>query len=583
MTILNSIRTALGQEPFDLAIVEAHLVNVLTGEIYPADVGIYRDRITYVGPAGRIEIHARAVIQGAGRFLAPGLIDAHVHIESSMLTPPNFAEAVLPRGTTTVVIDPHEIANVLGMDGVRYMLEASEGLPLKVFVLAPSCVPAVPGLETSGAAFEAKEISEILSWPRVIGLAEVMDYPGVVAGSPRMMKILEAAAGKEALICGHCPGLRGAGLQAYLAAGPDSDHEVLDEEEMLEKLRAGMTIEAHESFHSQNIVPLVHALSKLPLLPPNVTFCIDDLPAVSLVKDGHLDLVLRHAVQAGLPPAVALRIATFQAAARCRLPDLGVIAPGKTADLVLFDDLVNFNVGLVVSSGKVVAKDGKMLVAIKDPDNSGKYRHTVTIPEILTAATFEILVAGKKPRVRVVEIAGSTSLTELIEMDLPVEGGQLDWRYDPDLCLVGVFERHGRGGHHALGLIKGFGLTAGAIASTVAHDSHNLIVIGRDPADMAEAARVLIGTDGGMVCVLAGNILGLVELPLAGLLSLEKSTLLAQKLTVLRQAITALGVRGKDPLMTITELALPVIPKVRFTDLGLVDVLNQELIPFWCE
>lgn len=581
MNLLSSIQTARGLIPFDLAVVGARLVNVLTGEIYPADVGVCQDRISYVGRAGAMDIQAGEIIQANGRFLSPGLIDTHVHIESSMLTPSHFAQAVLPRGTTTVVIDPHEIANVLGMNGVRYMLDASAGLPLKIYVLAPSCVPAVPGLETAGAVFGPAEIAELLSQPRVIGLAEVMDYPGVIEGSPRMMGILQAAASRHALICGHCPALQGPDLQAYLAAGPDSDHEVQDANEMLEKLRSGMTIEAHESFHSQNVDTLVQVLKGLPLLPPNVTFCIDDLPADSLLRDGHIDQVLRQAVRSGLPAVTALRIATTQAAARCRLYDLGTIAAGKIADLVLLDDLVDFHPSTVVCSGQVVVRDSQLIAPFSDRHDPTQYAHTVTIPDPPSAETFHIPHDGSKALVRIIRLIEPTWLTEFTLRELPAAGGCLDWQTDPDLCLVGVFERHGRSGHHSLGLLEGFGMTAGAIGSTLAHDSHNLIVVGRSPADMAVAVKVLVATGGGMVCLHDGQVTGLVELPIAGLLSPKRAAQVAADLSALRRAVIELGVRGKDPLLAITELALPVIPQARFSDLGLVDVLAQKHIPFW--
>ena len=574
------VQAAKGEIPFTLAITNTQLVNVLTGEIYPVDVGIYGPQIASVRPAGEMKIRADQVIDAKGLYLSPGLIDTHVHIESSMLTPAHFAEAVIPHGTTAVVVDPHEIANVLGLEGVRYMLAQSRGLPLKVFVLAPSCVPSVPGLETSGASFGAAEIREMLSWDGVIGLAEVMDYPGVIGGGERMLSILQAARDANTLICGHCPQVRGAELQAYLAAGPDSDHEIFDAGEMLEKLRAGMTVEAHESFHSSNIAELVETLAQLPLLPPNVTFCIDDLPAQSLLELGHIDNCLRMAVRAGMDPVVALRIATIHGANRCRLHDLGVIAPGKTADLVLWRDLQDFRAEWVVCDGKVATRGGKMLQDIPIRSHPLEEKQTVRLLSRPTVADFLIETSQKEQQVNAIESLDGLA-TRFTVFNLPARKGTLDWQSDPDLCLAAVFERHAHTGHHSLGLIKGFGLKLGAIASTVSHDCHNLIVVGRKPEDMVLAANTLVNAGGGLVCAHENKVLGLVKLPVAGLLSLLPPGELAVELNQLKDAIRSLGLEGREPLLKIATLALPVIPDARLTDLGLVDVRSQQFVPFF--
>ncbi len=583
MNLNQRIQAALGEIPFDLGIIGPQLVNVLTGECYPVDVGIVGDRIAYVGPAGKQKLQAKETIDAKRKYLSPGLIDTHVHIESSMMTPANFAESVLYHGTTTVVAEPHEIANVLGLDGVRLMLNATENLPVKFFMLAPSCVPAVPGIDISGAAFGAPEINEMLSWKRVIGLAEVMDYPGVVASDTRMMSILEAALKRGALIGGHCPTLRDSALQAYMTAGPDSDHEVLEVAEMLEKIRSGMTIEAHESHHSQNISTLVDCIQHFPLLPINITMCIDDLTADALVEDGHLDRVLRKAVSLGLPAITALRIATIQAAVRCRLPDLGVVSAGKIADMIVLNDLVEFEVTDVVSNGQIVIKNSKLVSAINEFPIPEAYCHTIHIGFSPTAEKFQITREPGKYKARVVRINESTSQTEFVIHEFSATNGQINWYDNPDLCIVGVFERHGKGGYFTIGLIEGFGLNSGAIASTISHDSHNIIVIGRNPQDMEKAVAWLIKHGGGMVCVRNGKIMAGIELPVAGLLSLLPPHELARKLKELRAAAITLGIRGKDPLMMITELALPVIPNARFSVHGLVDVSSQTLVPFWVE
>ncbi len=566
---------------FTLVVTNAQLVNVLTGECYPVDVATRGAWIVAIGPVGSCVSRASKMIDARGRFLSPGLIDVHVHIESSMLTPAQFAAAVLPRGTTTVVADPHEIANVLGLDGVNYMLEASAGLPLDVFFLAPSCVPAVPSLETAGAEFGIQEIKTILSWPRVIGLAEVMDYPGVINGDARVTAILREARRDGGLICGHCPELRGHKLQTYMAAGPDSDHEVLDGDELLEKLRLGITVEAHASFHSENISTLVAQLSRLPLLPPNAAFCIDDLHAATLIEDGHMDRVLRAAVQHGLPPVTALRLATIQGAMRSRLHHLGVIAPGRLANFVLFDDLNEFRASHVIYKGILVARDGKLLQEIPSQPLQVESRATVHLERLPDARDFRLRAGGDLADVHVIELVHDTAVTRLGRRVLPVRDGSIQWDGETDLCQIAVFERHGRRGTSAHGFISGYGLRNGALASTVAHDSHNIIVLGRNPDDMALATRELVRMGGGMVCTAWGKVLAAVALPVAGLLSNHSPEELTRELRHLSAVVRELGAGGRDPLMGITNLALPVIPDVRITDLGLVDVAAQQLIPLF--
>ncbi len=422
----------------------------------------------------------------------------------------------------------------------------------------------------------------MLSWEGVIGLAEVMDYPGVIGGGERMLSILQSAHDAKTLICGHCPQVRGADLQAYLAAGPDSDHEIFDAGEMLEKLRAGMTVEAHESFHSSNIAELVETLSRLPLLPPNVTFCIDDSPAQALLELGHIDNCLRVAVRAGMDTVVALRIATQHAAARCRLHSLGVIAPGKTADLVLWRDLQNFRAEWVICDGQVTARAGEMLQDIPIRRHPLEEKQTVHLLSRPNQADFAIPCAAAHQQVNAIQCLEGLA-NRFTVLRLPAREGTLDWQSDPDLCLVAVFERHGRTAGHSLGLIKGFGLKQGAIASTVSHDCHNLIVVGRDAEDMALAVNTLADAGGGLVCVNRHKVLRLVKLPVAGLLSLLPPQELAEELHQLKDAIQSLGLAGREPLLKIATLALPVIPDARLTDLGLVDVKSQQFVPLFAE
>lgn len=562
----------------ELVIENARVVNVYTGEILPADIAIVQGRILHVGPwntdlpapARRYDAH--------GKFAVPGLIDTHVHIESSMMSPAGFAAAVLPRGTTTVVIDPHEIANVLGLRGVRYMLDATADLPLRVYVQAPSCVPAVPSLETAGAEFGAAEIEIMLGWERVIGLAEVMDYVGVIEGAPRMREILTAARARDTVISGHCPGLRGLALSAYLFAGPLSDHEGGDPDELLEKLRAGMVIEGRVTSFSNNIVALGKVVRQVGHVPPNLVLCTDDIFPQDLARYGHLDRVVREAIVAGFPPLEAVRAATLHGAQRHRLYELGALAPGKRADLLLLTDLETFAVDEVFCDGMLLARGGKLLAPLAAAHPDIEHENTVRLRTSLRAEDFMLRAQPGESSVRlnVLWLAGHHN-RQLLQADFSVVDGQL--RLPGEFCLAAVIERHGRKGNRSLTPVQGLGLRRGAVASTVAHDSHNLLVVGRDPADMALAGQTLVDTGGGICCVADGEVLALLPLPIAGLMSPEPLEVMVTRMAQLTEALASLGLDGPQPLGPVLGLALPVIPHYGLTDLGLVDVARQVVVP----
>ncbi|NLY49908.1 MAG: adenine deaminase, partial [Firmicutes bacterium] len=420
------IEAALGKRPLDLVIQNVQLVNVYTGEIYPADIGVYRNYIAHVTVPGEEPLEGKTVISGQGKWAIPGFIDTHVHIESSMMNSLNFARVVLPHGTTTVLTDPHEIANVLGLRGVKYMVDSSEGLPLRIYILAPSCVPAVPGLETAGADFLAEDIETMLSWNRVLGLAEVMDYYGVIYQSPRMNSILDVVRRSGGIIQGHSPFLRGRELSAYLCAGPDSDHEVMLGDDTLTKLRAGMIVDAKESSIVKNIKEIVGAYKEL-AFPPNMTFCTDDREAGDLLHEGHMDQVVRRAIEEGLPPAIAIRIATLQAANRLGFKDFGAIAPGKVADIVLLDDLEKVKVNEVFVDGKLVAQGGKLVAELPELRFPVEKENTVFLRKELSAADFELKApadARDKVKTRILSYAPGAALrTEFEVQDLPVQDG----------------------------------------------------------------------------------------------------------------------------------------------------------------
>lgn len=583
------IEAAAGRRELDLVLRGPTVVNVFTGEAYPADVGIFAGRIAHVTAPGEAPLVGRTVLDRRGLWAIPGLIDTHVHIESSMVTPAHYADAVLPHGTTTVLIDPHEFANVLGLAGVRYMLDASEDIPLRVLVMAPSCVPSAPAVETAGAAFDRAEIEEMLGWPRVVGLAEVMDYPGVLRGEGRMMRLLEAAERAGGLIQGHAPRVRGRDLSAYVAAGIDSDHENREAQDGLAKLRAGMYLEVRESSLSPNAAALAEALRGRGYVP-TVTLCTDDVVPEDLLSRGGVDHVARRLVEEGLDPIDVVRFATLNAANRLRRHDLGALVPGRIADVVLLSDLRQIRVAEVFRAGRLVAQDGRVVVS---PPSSRpgsataiERQNTVHLPRDLGAGAFRIRVPGTpdgEATIRAIDFNGRSApvRTTYGTMRVGVAGGEV--RLAPsdgrELALLAVVERHGRHGGTACAVIRGFGPREGAIATSVSHDSHNLTIVGTNPDDMLLACRVLAGCGGGIVLVQHGRVTARIDLPVGGLISLKPAADVAAEVAAFRAAAEAAGMAGERAFMAIVSLTLAVSPEGKLSDRGLVDVARQTLLP----
>lgn len=567
------VQSALGHIPFDMVIKNVKLVNVFTGEIHDASIGIKDKHIAYVGD-GKEELSANEYIDGRGRFAIPGLVDAHMHIESSMVTPYAFAEGVLPHGTTAVATDPHEIANVLGIDGIRMMIEASKDLPLKIYTLASTCVPSLPGMETAGGNIGPKEMAELLDEGEVIGLAEVMDFWGVVNLDEKITGILEEARKRDALIEGHCPVFSGKNLQAFIAAGVDSDHTLMTLDKVVEKLRLGMTVQIQEKSICPEIIQYLNTLPD----PSNFMFVTDDVMADRLVYEGHLDHLIRKAIGYGLDPIKAVQAATIRPARRLRLFKHGSIGPGHIADIILLDSLKEFIVSTVIADGQVVAKDGKMVADIKYDKFPERAYHTVKLSSI-SRDEFTIKTSKETGMAKVAAIAVNPINTETQreDVDVPIVGGKLDLE-GTDLSMIAVFERHGVRGSKNLGLVKGLGITQGAIATTYAHDSHNLVIIGNNKDDMALAANTLIQSGGGMVATQNGKVLSHIALPIAGLLSDKKMADVAKELSHLRQTLEDMGIEHKKPIMMLATLTLPVAPHLKITDLGLVDVVEKQFI-----
>jgi adenine deaminase len=577
MKLVRFLPIARGDEPADLALRNGRVINVYTGEIIEADVAIAGDTIVGVGPG----YEAKEEIDLGGRTICPGLIDAHVHIESSMVTPPQFARTVVPRGTTTAVTDPHEIANVAGAAGIRYMLAASEGLPLSVYVNLPSCVPATT-MGTAGASLETADLVALADLPRVIGLAEFMNVPGAVLGMPTALEKLKAF--QSRVIDGHAPGVSGKWLQAYVGAGPGSDHECTTPDEMLEKLRLGVVVFVRESTAAQNLRALLPAVT--PQNSRRCAFCSDDRHPADLLDEGHLDHMVRLAVSEGLDPITAIQMATLNAAEWFRLRDRGAIAPGKRADLIVFSNLKDFRAEMVYAGGVLVAQDGAPTGAwpMLDIDDSAVCG-TVHVDwgQLSLAIPTDGSRVHAPARVRVIGVVPNQVVTEHL-IDTPtIDDGLAVADVERDLLKLAVVERHRGTGNVGLGFVRGLGLKRGAIAGSVGHDAHNLTIAGCDDISMTTAARAVGEMGGGLVAAVGEEILASVPLPIAGLMSDRPVETVREQMDALVTAAHELGSPLHDPFMTLGFLALEVIPSLKLTDQGLVDVEKFDFVPLFTE
>jgi adenine deaminase len=526
-----AVQAAKGEVPFDLLLTNANIIDMVTGEIRPADIGIVEGLIASVHPTGgRTDSHETHNL--SGKFISPGFIDTHVHLESSHLPPVRYAEIVLTQGTTAVFWDPHELANVLGLDGVRYAIDASRNLPLDVMVAAPSSVPSTPGLEMSGADFAGQEMSTMLSWPEVRGVAEVMDMFGVLNGSERMEEILDAGLNSGKIIEGHARGLKGADLQAYLAAGVTSDHELTSAEDALEKLRAGLTLEIRGS-HPYLLPEIVAALQTLPHLSSQITVCTDDVPPDILIEKGGVIALLNLLIEHGMKATDVLRFATLNGAIRLQRNDLGLIAAGRRANLVILDSLDTLKAQQVYVDGKKVAENGQLISPIATENTILPPCDTMHLTAISPQDCQLQLADLQNGTARLRHISGAR-FTQWGEVDVQVENGIV--QLPDEFSLIRVQHRHGR--HDAkpqIALLKGWGELRGAIATSYSHDSHNLVVLGRDANDMAMAANLLIESGGGMALVQDGKILAHVAMPIAGMLSELPAPELAEQFRQLRE------------------------------------------------
>ncbi|HRK30778.1 MAG TPA: adenine deaminase [Tepidisphaeraceae bacterium] len=569
------LAVARQQAPADLLLRGGRIVNVFSGEIELADIAIANGRIAGIGPGYR----ANETIDLNGAFVAPGLIDAHVHIESSLCTPPEFAKAVVPRGVTTVVTDPHEIANVAGAAGIELMIELSRGLPLNVIVNAPSCVPATH-MATGGASLGAADLAQLRATQAAHGLAEVMNFPGVINGDAEMLARIAAFRGRP--IDGHAPGVRGAALNAYVAAGVGSDHECVTVEEAREKLARGLYVLIREASNARNLAAL------LPLINSRnsrrICLCTDDRQPADLLSGGGIDYALRQIIAAGVDPVEAFRMVTLNPSEWFCLHDRGAISPGRFADLMVFDELSNPVARMVFSSGRLVARDCRLLpdtmnlpagrrAAAASADGAG---HIAACSIHWDAV--DLRIAAKSERVRVIGAVPDQLVTLPLVCVLPVRDGAVVADLTQDVLKMAVIERHRGTGNVGLGFIKGFGLQRGAIAGTVAHDHHNLVVIGADDESMMTAARAATATGGGLAVAVGGNVVATLALPVAGLMSEAPIEEVRDQYAGCIAAARGLGSTLADPMMAMSFMALEVIPSLKLTDRGLVDVERFQII-----
>lgn len=570
-----AVRAALGREPFDLLLEGGTVIDVGTGLLRNLDVGVVGSLISSVHPRGaRQDAHLR--VDCSGSYIGPGLIDMHVHFESSMLTPGQYASAVGRRGTTTVFCDPHELANVAGVEGVRYCVQASKGLPVRFVFQAPSCVPPQPGLELSGHDLFASDIAEMLSWPEMAGLAEVMDMLGVLSLDDRMVGVVSEGLASGKLVSGHAAGLSPTEIQAYLAAGIESDHEIFATGDVTTRLQAGMTVELRGML--DGLLPdVVNGLGALPELPSHLVLCTDDLFAATLLRDGGLDHLIRRLIGHGMSPVRALRLATYHAALRLGRPDLGLVAAGRQADLILLSDLDGFVVTSVYKAGTLIARDAEMLVACQDAPSTPPL-DTVHL-DVVRPEDFVLRVPLANGSARMKAIDGIIN-TRWNEVDVDVLNSEVTV---PDgYLLQAVVHRHGRASQQVrIALVTGWGDEwTGAVASTVSHDTHNLVVFGRDPRDMAVAANAVIATQGGVSVAKQGYVVSQIALPIAGILSPLSAGEVASAQDALLAAAADAGLplgALSQPLMQVFASCLACIPGPHLTDLGLIDGTTGEL------
>lgn len=577
------VGVASGRMPADLVVKAGQWVNVHSREIIAeTDLAVVNGRFAYCGPnADHCIAENTKVIDAKGQFLVPGLCDAHMHIESGMLTVTQFSRAVIPHGTTSMFVDPHEIGNVLGMDGIKLMHDEAMGMPINVFVQMPSCVPSAPGLENSGAELNAADVAEAMTWPNIIGLGEVMNFPGVAAGDERMMGEIAETIRAGKTVGGHyaSPDL-GIPFHAYAAGGPADDHEGTRAIDAAARIRQGMKAMLRLGSAWYDVEEQIKAVTQMGLDPRNFILCTDDCHSGTLVNDGHMNRVVRHAIDCGLDPLIAIQMATLNTAEHFGVErDLGSITPGRRADFLLVSDLAKLDINAVFGRGKLLADQSGMLAEMPTFEYPRTARNTINMKADLVASQFEIHSQNAQVEARVIGVIENQAPTQALTRRLEVKEGLVQMDGKNDVCQIALVERHRATGGVTNAFVSGFGYNKPcAVASTVAHDSHHMIVVGTDHSDMAIAANRLREVGGGIVVVHQGRELALIELPIAGLMSAEPAEIVSAKADQMVSAMAELGCTLNNAYMQHSLLALVVIPELRISDIGLIDVTKFEKV-----
>ncbi len=584
------VDVSMGRTPADLVIRNGRWVCVQSGEMIPAtDIAVKSERIAYVGPDASHTIGDKTkVIDAAEKYLVPGLLDAHMHVESGMVTVTEFVRAVIPNGTTGLFIDPHEIANVFGLQGVRLMVDEAAGQPIHVWVQMPCCVPSAPGLETPGASIGPEDVAEAMSWDGIIGLGEMMNFPGVFMSDEKMHA--EMAETREAgkVIGGHyaSPDL-GIPFHAYAAGGPEDDHEGIVMEDAMARVRQGMKVILRDGSAWKDVDNQVRAITEMGLDPRHFLLCTDDSHAETLVAEGHMNRVVKRAIFQGLSPMVAIQMATINTADHFGVSrEVGMIAPGRYADVLLIDNLPEMQINKVIARGQLAAENGQVLIDISPYDYPEWVKSSIHLGRVPSVEDFRLLLPAsaephpEKITANVIGVIENQATTRHLKVELPLVAGEIRVDLSQDIAKIALVERHKGTGDIQVGLVKGFGFNVPcAVGTTVAHDSHHMIVVGTDDNNMVKATEILANMGGGQVVLKEGEVIGQVALPIAGLMSNERAEVVAQQASTVLAGFRACGCVLNNPNMQLSLLALVVIPELRISDLGLVDVTSFEFIP----
>lgn len=579
------VDVAMGRRPADMVIRSGRWISVQSGEIVPnTDIAIMGERIAFVGPDASHTIgETTEVIDAENRYISPGLLDAHMHVESGMLSVSEFVRAVIPHGTTGMFIDPHEIANVFGLRGVRLMVDEAAIQPIHVWVQMPSCVPSAPGLETPGASIGPEEVAEAMTWEGVIGLGEMMNFPGVYSSDEKMHTEMAATRAAGKVIGGHyaTPDL-GLPFHGYVAGGPEDDHEGTRMEDAVARVRQGMKAMLRFGSAWHDVAAQIRAVTEMGLDPRHFILCTDDSHSATLVGEGHVNRAVRQAIAQGLSPLRAIQMATLNTAEHFGLArQVGMIAPGRFADLLILNDLAQFTIDTVIAKGTIASRAGRALLPIPSFTYPEWAIHSVHLKQPLTADDFHLTVpTNGRVIANVIGVIENQAPTRHLRLEVKSNNGAIHPDIDQDLAKVALIERHAGSGRIQVGLVHGFGFDVPcAIASTVAHDSHHMIVVGTDEANMAIAANELANLGGGQIVIRQGEVIGQVALPIAGLMSHERGEVVARKAATVLYGFRACGCQLNNPNMQLSLLGLVVIPELRISDLGLVDVNQFKLIP----